>query len=72
MRYQTALHSDFLYLLNFIDPHAVWFQLEFGFRSTRQVRYSEFIRLAGSHQQFVQQYYTKKIKNQTNFYEKFQ
>ena len=31
-----------------------------------------FIRLAGSHQQFVQQYYTKKIKNQTNFYEKFQ
>ena len=130
----SALHSDFLYLLNFIDPHAVWFQLEFGFRSThqvrysdfyifcilstltqfgfnwnlasvplakcatfrffifiefyrpsrslvlfgigfrytRQVRYSEFIRLAGSHQQFVQQYYTKKIKNQTNFYEKFQ
>ena len=43
-----------------------------GFRYTRQVRYSEFIRLAGSHQQFVQQYYTKKIKNQTNFYEKFQ
>ena len=39
VRYQTALHSDFLYLLNFIDPHAVWFQLEFGFRSTRQVRY---------------------------------
>ena len=35
----SALHSDFLYLLNFIDPHAVWFQLEFGFRSTRQVRY---------------------------------
>ena len=31
-----------------------------------------FIRLAGSHQQFVQQYDTKKIKNQTNFYEKFQ
>ena len=31
-----------------------------------------FIRLAGSYQQFVQQYYTKKIKNQTNFYEKFQ
>ena len=24
----SALHSDFLYLLNFIDPHAVWFYLE--------------------------------------------
>ena len=35
----SALHSDFLYFLYFIDPHAVWFQLEFGFRSTRQVRY---------------------------------
>ena len=62
----------FFIFIEFYRPSRSLVLIGIGFLFTRQVRYSEFIRLAGSHQQFVQQYYTKKIKNQTNFYEKFQ
>ena len=68
----SALHSDFLYFCILSTLTQFGFNWNLASVPLAKCAIPIFIRLAGSYQQFVQQYYTKKIKNQTNFYEKFQ
>ncbi len=68
----SALHSDFYIYCILSTLTQFGFNWNLASVSLAKCAIPIFIRLAGSYQQFVQQYYTKKIKNQTNFYEKFQ